>query len=191
MIVRIPLSLHRTRAAALLAASMAFAPLYPAAAQSSLARRVDRLLDQTPYSRATWGVVLMDSAGKVMFERNADRLFAPASNTKLVVSAVASALLPPDYVAHTSVYGGGTLDSGVLRGDLVAYGRGDPTFDKRCYNVDTLAAGACDARWMRIEALADSLVARGLRHVTGAIVGDGSFFEPQTVHDAWETYDLN
>src|SRR5438045_1549265 len=31
----------------------------------------------------------------------------------------------------------------------------------------------------------------GVQHVAGAIVGDGSYFEPQLVHDAWETYDLN
>jgi D-alanyl-D-alanine carboxypeptidase/D-alanyl-D-alanine-endopeptidase (penicillin-binding protein 4) len=42
-----------------------------------------------------------------------------------------------------------------------------------------------------MDALADSLVARGVQHVTGAIVGDGSYFEPQLVHDAWEEYDLN
>lgn len=191
MIVRFLRALHRnTRWTLLIAALAALIPLYPAHPQS-LARRLDRVLDQPPFNRASWGVVLMDSAGKVLFERNAERFFVPASNTKLVVSAVASALLPPDFVAHTDVYGAGVLEAGVLRGDLVIYGRGDPTFDKRCYDVDTLALGACDARWMRIEAIADSLAARGLHQVAGAIVGDGSYFEPHVVHDAWETYDLN
>ena len=57
------------------------------------------------------------------------RLFIPASNTKLVVSAVASALLPPDWRVKTSVYGGPVV-GGVLLGDLVLYGRGDPTMDQ-------------------------------------------------------------
>lgn len=182
---------RNTRWSLLIAASAAFLSLYPAHAQSPLARRLDRVLDQPPYDRAIWGVVVMDSAGKVLFQRNADRYFAPASNTKLVVTATATALLSPDYVAHTDVYGTGVLEDGVLRGDLVIYGRGDPTFDQRCYDVDTLAFGACDLRWTRVEAIADSLVARGLRQVGGAIVGDGSYFEPHVVHDAWETYDLN
>src|SRR6185503_12982478 len=166
-------------------------PLGVAGAQSALAKRLDRVLDQPPYNRATWGVILTDSAGKVLYQRNADRIFQPASNTKLIVTAVASALLPADYVTRTEVYGAGVLEDGVLRGDLVIYGRGDPTFDQRCYGPDTLAVGACDTRWTRMDALADSLVARGLRRVNGAIVGDGSYFEPQLVHDAWETYDLN
>lgn len=194
MIVRILHSLHRTRRGLRLLAlslSLVLVPLYPAHGQSSLSKRLDRVLDQPPFNRANWGVVLMDSAGKVLFERNADRFFIPASNTKLVVGAVASALLPPDYVAHTSVYGAGVLEEGVLRGDLVIYGRGDPTASRRCYGLDTLAAGACDSLWTRVDAIADSLVARGVQHVAGAIVGDGSFFETRTVHEAWETYDLN
>jgi len=183
--------LHRSFAAIVALAAAALVPLYPAHAQSALAKRLDRVLDQPPYDRATWGVMVMDSAGKILYQRNADRYFAPASNTKLVVTATANALLPPDYVAHTSVYGAGSLDSGVLHGDLIVYGRGDPTFDQRCYGPDTLAVGACDSRWGRVEALADSLAARGLHQVAGAIVGDGSYFEPHLVHDAWETYDLN
>src|SRR6267143_5632117 len=93
--------LHRSFAAIVTLAAGALVPLYPAHAQSALAKRLDRVLDQPPYDRATWGVMVMDSAGKILYQRNADRYFAPASNTKLVVTATANALLPPDYVAHT------------------------------------------------------------------------------------------
>ena len=160
-------------------------------AQRGLARRVDRLLDQAPFDRATWGVILMDSTGRVLYQRNADRLFVPASNTKLVVTAVASALFPPDYRTVTSLYGTGPVEDGVLHGNLVIYGRGDPTFSERCYGVDTLALGACETMWSRMKALADSLLARGVRRITGALVADGSFFDAQFVHPGWESYDLN
>jgi D-alanyl-D-alanine carboxypeptidase/D-alanyl-D-alanine-endopeptidase (penicillin-binding protein 4) len=132
-----------------------------------------------------------DTAGRVRFARNADRLFIPASNTKLVVTAAASVLLPPDHRIETSIYGTGPLLDGVLEGDLVLYGRGDPSFSERCYGPDTLALGACEGLWDRLDALADSVYAHGIRHVAGALVGDGSYFDAQFLHPGWETYDVN
>ncbi len=163
----------------------------PCHAQRGVTGRVNRLFDTPPFDRATWGVILMDTTGRVMFEHNADRLFVPASNTKLVVSAAASALLPEGYHVRTSLYATGPLHEGTLRGDLIIYGRGDPTFSARCYGPDTLALGACEWTWSRMNALADSLVARGVREIEGAIVADGSYFDAEFVHPSWEHYDLN
>ncbi|NIM49451.1 MAG: D-alanyl-D-alanine carboxypeptidase/D-alanyl-D-alanine-endopeptidase [Gemmatimonadales bacterium] len=163
----------------------------PLTGQGNLRRRINRLVEAPPFDRATWGILVLDDRGRERYSRNADQLFIPASNTKLVVAAAASALLPPDYRASTSVYGTGLLSEGVLDGDLVVYGRGDPTYSERCYGPDTLVAGACDSMWTRMDALADSLAARGVRHVTGAVVGDGSYFDANLVHPAWETYDIN
>jgi len=162
----------------------------PVSAQS-LRTRLDRLLDGPPFDRASWGVVLADTSGRVLYARNADRLFIPASNTKLVVSAAASVLLEPDFRIETSVYGSGPVENGTLHGDLVVYGRGDPTFSERCYGADTLALGACERAWDRLLAIADSVRARGIRHIAGAIVGDGSYFQGPLVYPGWETYDVN
>src|SRR6266550_222360 len=156
----------------------------------SLERRLATLLDQPPFNRANWGVYVVDD-GKVLFARNADRFYVPASNTKLVVSAAATVLLPADYRVTTSVYANGKVDSGVLYGDLVLYGRGDPTWSERCFSVDSLAPGACDSAFTAVDAIADSIRARGLRRVTGKLVGDGSYFEPVLVHPAWNAWDLN
>ncbi len=160
-------------------------------AQTRTRTRVDRLLETEPYRQTVWGILMADEQGRVIYERNADRLFVPASTAKLVVSAAAAALLPSDFHITTSVYGSGPLEDGVLAGDLVVYGRGDPTFSERCYGIDTLAPGACDTKWTRIEMLAQRLWDRGLRHVTGSLVGDGSYFDNQFVHPSWESYDLN
>ncbi|HEX5635201.1 MAG TPA: D-alanyl-D-alanine carboxypeptidase/D-alanyl-D-alanine-endopeptidase [Gemmatimonadales bacterium] len=174
-----------------LAAALALAAA-PGLAAQSLARRLDARLDAPPFNRQLWGVAVVDERGKLLYGRNADRLFVPASNTKLVVSAVAAALLPPDFTVRTSVYANGPVVEGVVRGDLVLYGRGDPSFSRRCYGVDTTAADACvpDAA-VGIRALADTLVARGIRAVAGDVVGDGSWFDGTLVHPAWEAYDLN
>src|SRR6266571_6955301 len=146
--------------------------------RGSLQQRLTMLLDQPPFDRATWNVYAQDDRGRVLFNRNGDRFSVPASNTKLVVSAVATALLPAVYRARTSVYANGTVTNGILQGDLVLYGRGDPTWSQRCYTIDTLAPGGCDSTWTVVDAIAESLRARGLRRVTGKVVGDGSYFEP-------------
>ena len=157
----------------------------------SLERRLTRLLDAPPFNRATWNVYVQDDRGRVLFNRNGDRFSVPASNTKLVVSAAAAVLLPADYRVRTSVFANGTVTDGVLNGDLVLYGRGDPTWSERCFGIDTLAAGACDSTWTAVDAIADSVKARGVRRITGRIVGDGSYFEPQIVHWNWGSFDLN
>lgn len=160
-------------------------------AAQSLAARLDRALDSPPLDRHLWGVAVADANGRTLFGRNADRLFIPASNTKLVVSAVAAVLLPPDLTVSTSAYGTGPVEDGVLQGHLILYGRGDPTMGRRCYDVDTTKAGAClrDA-FAPLRELARSVRARGVRTVAGDLVGDGSWFDGQLLHPAWEQADL-
>lgn len=158
----------------------------------SLAKRLDARLDAPPFDRQLWGVALVDDRGRLLYGRNERRLFTPASNTKIVVTAVASALLPPDWTVGTSVYAGGPVVEGIVRGDLVLYGRGDPTMSHRCYSTDTTTAGACDTdSFARLRELADTLKARGIREVHGDVVGDGSYFEPLTINPNWEVFDLN
>lgn len=135
---------------------------------------------------------MVDDRGRLLYGRNADRLFAPASTAKLFVSAVAAARLPPDGTVRTSVYAAGPVTDGVVRGDLVLYGRGDPTMDRRCYGLDTTLAFACTTDPAApLRRLADTLRAIGIRAVAGDLVGDGSWLEPRLVHPAWEGYDLN
>jgi len=163
--------------------------------RGSLAHRVTTLLDEPPFNRVTWGVEILDGKGKSLFHRNEQQLFVPASVTKLVVTSTATVLLPAGYRVRTSVYPNGALQTGagagVFQGDLVLYGRGDPTFSARCFGADTLAPGACDSTFTAMDAIAESLRARGIRRVTGKIVGDGSYFEPTLVHASWNAWDLN
>ncbi len=155
-------------------------------------RQLDSLLDSEPFHRTLWGVALVNDQGRLLYGRNADRLFVPASNTKLVVSAVASALLPGDFTVPTSVYAAGPLQDGVVFGDLVLYGRGDPTFGRRCYAADTTLPGVCDTDpFARLRELAGRLRDSGIRVVQGDLVGDGSWFDGELIHSGWNAYDLN
>ncbi len=134
-----------------------------------------------PLARAHWGVAVYDpSANRWIAAHAADRYFVPASNLKLVVTAVALERLGPDFTWRTSVYGTAPVGGdGVLRGDLVLYGRGDPNLSGRF--TDSMTA--------IFEAMADSLAARGVSRVTGRLVADASRWDDEPLRGEWESYD--
>ncbi|MCA1566683.1 MAG: D-alanyl-D-alanine carboxypeptidase/D-alanyl-D-alanine-endopeptidase [Acidobacteria bacterium] len=126
-------------------------------------------------------VVSLDT-GRVLFEENAGKLLVPASNMKLYTVAAALDRLGADYRFTTSVYAQELPDKkGKLRGDLVLYGRGDPTFSTRFNGGDYFKA---------IDELAARVVAAGVRQVEGDIVGDESYFTGPPRSPGWEWDDL-
>jgi len=123
--------------------------------------------------------------GRVMLEENAGKWMQPASNMKLYTVAAALDRLGPDYRFVTSVYAPARADaSGTIRGDLVVYGRGDPSYATR-FN------GANDTDYYRgIDDLATRITAAGVRRVEGDLVGDESYFTGGPLPAGWEWDDL-
>jgi D-alanyl-D-alanine carboxypeptidase/D-alanyl-D-alanine-endopeptidase (penicillin-binding protein 4) len=169
----------RTQAAPNLALSLA--PGATTRSAEALGARIDSILARPSLRRADWGIEVRDAAtGELLYGRDADRLFVPASNLKLVVAAAAAHHLAPDYRYRTTLYATGPVRDGTLEGDLVLYGRGDPLISDRYGRRRT-------AVW---EALADSLLARGVRRVSSAVVADETWFDAVRVRGDWEAYDL-
>src|SRR2546430_15818902 len=98
-----------------------------------LPARVAAALSDADLARGFWGIEVVSLAtGRTLYAQNADKLFTPASNTKLFTTAAALALVGPDYKFHTTVETSGMLDRyGRLIGDLVLMGRGDPNLSGR------------------------------------------------------------
>lgn len=131
--------------------------------------------------RAHWGVAVYDLDDRRWVRLfNADRWFVPASNQKLVVSAVALERLGPGFHYLTSVYGTTPIEDGVLEGDLVIYGRGDPNLSAR--HAPTMLS---IFEWM-----ADSLLDRGLTRVRGDLLADESHWDDELTRGDWSAYDL-
>ena len=97
--------------------------------------RVDAALAGSGGEKAYWGVIVTDAdTGQVIYSRNPERYFMPASNAKLFTTAMALATLGPNFRIRTTVESAAELDSsGWLAGDLVLIGRGDANLSSRAF----------------------------------------------------------
>ena len=152
-----------------------------AAPPTALAQRLDNTIDESDLGAARWGVsVISMTDGAAVYQRNADKLFTPASNMKIYTTGVALDLLGADYRWRTSVYGAQPDANGRVPGDLILYGRGAPD----------LLASSKDENRGSLAKLADDLYARGVRSVSGNLVGDESYFRGDPLGDGWQWTDL-
>ncbi len=144
----------------------------------ALAQEIDRAIDTSDLPRARWGVFVISlKDGRILYSRNGDKLFTPASNMKIYTTAVALDLLGADYRWRTSVYTDKQPDAGgVIDGDVTLLGRGAPDLDS--YSKNGLAS------------LADQLYQHGVRHVRGHIVGDEGYFRGELYGLGWQWNDL-
>lgn len=169
--------------------STARAQAPPATTTDDLRRSIDQLLDLPGFTGARWGVLVRTIDGKILYERDASRAFIPASNMKLYTTAAALDQFGPDARVRTSIYGRHRPGrDGVLRGDLIFYGRGapnlSPRFDDpspRRYSEMTPARTITS-----IEELADQIKALGVKVITGGLIGDDSFFPGDRLGPGWE-----
>ncbi|HEY0665822.1 MAG TPA: D-alanyl-D-alanine carboxypeptidase/D-alanyl-D-alanine-endopeptidase [Gallionella sp.] len=105
-------------------------------------------------------VVQRSDAKSPLLAKNASRAMNPASTMKLLTTYAALEMLGPAYQWRTEAYLDGTLAEGVLEGNLVFKGYGDPKLTIEQFWL-----------WLR------ELRQRGLREIHGDIVLDRSFFE--------------
>ena len=150
-------------------------------ARASLTHEIDSLTSQPIFRNAQWGVLIVNPrTGDTLYSKNAGKLFMPASNMKIVTSAVALTLLGADYSYRTTFATDGEVRDSLLDGNLIVIGRGDPTISDNMRGLATLV----------MDTLADSVRAHGIRQVTGSLARVGDAF-PDSVHGyGWEWDDL-
>jgi D-alanyl-D-alanine carboxypeptidase/D-alanyl-D-alanine-endopeptidase (penicillin-binding protein 4) len=120
--------------------------------------------------------------GRTLFEENAGKLLRPASNMKLYTLATALDRLSPEFHFKTSIYAVAQPDqTGTLRGDLIVYGRGDPSIAARFNNGDYNKG---------IDELASRIQAAGVKRIEGDLVGDETYFIGPRLGTGWEWDDL-
>jgi serine-type D-Ala-D-Ala carboxypeptidase/endopeptidase (penicillin-binding protein 4) len=147
----------------------------------SLQADLERLIRRPGWTGDRWSVMVVSlDRGDTLFAHGAHEPLTPASNIKLFTTAAALYYLGPDYRYNTFLMATGPIQDGVLDGDLVVYGTGDPTFSARF--------GSALAVW---QAFADTLEALGVREIRGDIVGDGSYFAGPGAGEGWQQSYMN
>ncbi len=153
--------------------------------------RVEKILGAADVNRGYWGMLVEDAdSGEVLYSLNADHYFLPASNAKLFTAALTLATLGSDYCFHTTVESRSALSSdGVLAGDLVLVGRGDPNLSNRIFPFAKKTERDGPPEKILAE-LADAVVARGVKKITGDVIGDDSYFAGGAYPSGWAIDDM-
>lgn len=152
-------------------------------AVDQLRRELEYVFSDPSFATSHWGVAIQSAkTGEYLYLRNENKAFMPASNMKLFTTAAALLALGPDYRLVTRLYANGPVDAnGVLQGDLVIVGCGDPSLSGRWENGKVTAVFE---RW------ADSLRHRGIKKITGRVVGDGRYFNDEAMGSGWPWDDM-
>ncbi len=147
----------------LLLLSVCFLLANPLLAQQNLRQEIVNILSQSRLPADTIGVYIQSvDQNQPLFTYEAATPFNPASAMKIITTWAALDLLGADFAWKTKLFHTGSLQSGVLYGDLYIVGQGDPFFTQ-------------EHLWLALQ----ELQARGLKRIEGEIVLDASYFSAE------------
>ena len=129
------------------------------------------------------GVLVKDTNGAVVVDYHANDRFLPASTAKVVTAAAALMKLGYEHRFHTRLLAPHKPDAnGVLHGDLVIVGSGDPVLASPLY-----LEARPERPYTPLTTLADAVQGAGIRHITGGIIGDSSVFAYEPHAPGWKS----
>ena len=154
----------------------------------ALSSSIQKIIERPEFKHANFGIEFYDLASNtVVYSLNADKLFTPASTTKLLTEGTLLAKFGKDYRFHTAVYRSGPIDKkGRLKGDLILVASGDPNLSNRIQPDNSLVFIDEDHSYggpalpgdplTVIKSLAKQVHAKGIRRIDGRILIDTSLF---------------
>jgi len=144
--------------------------------KEELSTRIETIFNDTLFSHAHWGVLIQSlKNGRTIYERNADRMFMPASNEKIPTSAATLIKLGSDFTFQTIIGNSGYRSDSTIYGDLIIIGDGDPTLSDRIYEKPTTV----------FELWADSILSFGVNVIDGNIIGDDNKYDDSHLGYGW------
>ncbi|RJP82176.1 MAG: D-alanyl-D-alanine carboxypeptidase/D-alanyl-D-alanine-endopeptidase [Candidatus Zixiibacteriota bacterium] len=155
-----------------------------------LVQTAEQYMNSVSLRGASWSAMAVDlTDGRILLSQDPQRILIPGSGLKLLTTACALETLGPEFRVSTQIgYSGNLEPGGVIAGDLVIIGGGDPTLSTRFRlpHVPWPAADTVDvcAAW------ADTLYARGVRQIRGGLVAGNGLFGGESLGSGWEWDDL-
>ena len=155
---------------------------------STLASAIQKVMDRPEYKRANFGIEFYAlDAGAVVYSYNSEKMFVPASTTKILTEGALLANLGKDFRFHTKIFRTGKIDGkGHLKGDLILVASGDPNLSNRIQPDHTLAFVDEDHSYggpalpgdplTVIRLLTKQVREKGIRRIDGRVLIDTSLF---------------
>jgi serine-type D-Ala-D-Ala carboxypeptidase/endopeptidase (penicillin-binding protein 4) len=152
--------------------------------QSGFEKAVGQMLELPEYKSAQVAIYISEmETGKVLYELNGDKLMIPASVLKLVTSAAALDILGPDYRFRTRIGYTGTIEKGILKGNLVVMGGGDPALGSEYFRDHYFLPHF-------LEVWAQKIKAAGISRIEGNLILDGSLYDAEKIPPTWIWEDM-
>ncbi|MFK7849157.1 MAG: D-alanyl-D-alanine carboxypeptidase/D-alanyl-D-alanine-endopeptidase [Rhodothermales bacterium] len=147
------------------------------AALAELQEKIAKMLGEEQFDNAIWGAKIVNiQSGEVLFEQHAEKSLMPASNAKLYTTAAALDLLGADFRYETVLFSDGPIQNGVLKGNLIIRGSGDPTIGARYVDGDPALVFRNWARALRN---------LNITQIEGDIIGDDDLFDDLLLGYGW------
>jgi len=160
-------------------------------ASPALNARLDAILRSSAASRGFWGIEVAElPSGSILFSRDAQHLFHPASNMKLFTTAAGFEKLGPDFVFRTTVESESGPDAQGHVQKIYLVGRGDPSFCDDVFPPLRNPGEAKNHLCPTLQELAQQVRARGVLEVSGPLVADDSYFLWEAYTHGWTAEDL-
>ncbi len=151
----------------------------------NLKRMAKTIPQMSNLKHGQWSIYVIDTEnGNVILDINGEKSLAPASNLKLLTSAVALSLLGENRQFNTYLeYSGSINKNGTLSGNLYIRGEGDPTLGSSEMNGVLPLSSLLD-HWV------ETIRARGIRKVNGDIIADDSYLDFMPLPGDWYWEDM-
>ena len=157
----------------------------------ALNARLDEILRSSAASRGFWGIEVAElPSGRILFSRDAQHLFHPASNMKLFTTAAGLEKLGPDFIFRTTVESESGPDAQGRVKTLYLVGKGDPSFCEDVLPALLKSGEAKNHSCPTLQKLAEQIRARGVLEVSGPLVADASYFLWEPYIHGWAAEDL-
>lgn len=165
---------------ALLALSLNAIAQHPVA---KLQAAYQNLVNDEQAKYAITSLCILDAqTGKVIYAKNENIGLAPASTLKTITSATAFSVLGKDFKYQTTLGYNGKITNGVLQGDLIITGSGDPTLGS--WRYEQSKENKILNQW------ANAIKAAGITKIEGSVIGDDSLFGTQSLPEGWIWQDI-